>query len=203
MDKIKQQADKSGAAPTPGDITQIKQDANPQYQSLLQMRNDRDFALNRLQSELKNAQTQMAELDNRLRTAPDEALKLKAMTEDMGLYATMKSTLRSELEQATMNEMRDKELKAKEMSIVMPPEAEVEKGGARGALLLGAGPILGLVIAFCFSLLAESLDHSLRTPMEVEKYLNKPVLAVLPRMDTKKAARQLGPGDNNPPSLPS
>ena len=89
--------------------------------------------------------------------------------------------------------------------MMVQPEAEMEKGGARGALLLGAGPILGLVIAFCFSLLAESLDHSLRTPMEVEKYLDKPVLAVLPRMDVNKKAarRQLGSGDNNRPSLPS
>ena len=104
-----------------------------------------------------------------------------------------------------MNELRDKELKSQGMKKIMEPEAEMEKGGTKGALLLGAGPVLGLIIAFCFSLLAESLDHSLRTPMEVEKYLDKPVLAVLPRMDVnKKAARaQVGSGDNNRPSLPS
>ena len=205
LDKLKQQADKSGVAPTPGDVTSIKQAANPQYQQLEQLRTDHDLALTRLQSDLKNAQRQLVEINNRLRTAPDEALKLKAMTEDQGLYASMKGQLRGELEAARMNELRDKELKSQGMKKIMEPEAEMEKGGAKGALLLGAGPILGLVIAFCFSLLAESLDHSLRTPMEVEKYLDKPVLAVLPRMDVnKKAARgQVSSGDNNRPSLPS
>ena len=205
VDKIKQQADHAGAAPSPGDVSSIKQVINPQYQQLQQLRNDHDLALTRLQSDLKHAQEQMVAIDSRLTTAPDEALKLKSMTEDMGLYASMKGQLRGELEAARMTELRDKELKSQGMRKIMEPEAEMEKGGARGALLLGAGPLLGLIIAFCFSLLAESLDHSLRTPMEVEKYLDKPVLAVLPRMDVnKKAARgQLGSGDNSRPSLPS
>jgi uncharacterized protein involved in exopolysaccharide biosynthesis len=204
VNKIKKQADQ-GTTPTPGDVTSIKQAVNPQYQQLEQSRNEHDLALTRLQSDLKSARTQMAETDKRLRTAPDEALKLKAMTEDMGLYASMKGQLRGELETARENELRAKELQSEGMRVEIAPEAEMEKTGARGALLLGAGPVLGLIIAFCFSLLAESMDHSLRTPNEVEKYLNKPVLAVLPRMETnRKAAKgQLGSGDNNRPGLPS
>ena len=45
------------------------------------------------------------------------------------------------------------------------------------------------------------MDHSLRTPIEVEKHLGKPVLAVLPRMDANKkggAAANGKRGDNRP-----
>ena len=58
LDKLKQQADQTGVAPTPGDTTSIKQIANPQYQQLEQLRTDHDLALTRLQSDLKNAQAQ-------------------------------------------------------------------------------------------------------------------------------------------------
>ena len=60
-------------------------------------------------------------------------------------------------------------------------------------VLYALGPLLGIVVAFCFSLLLESLDHTLRTPVEVEKYLNKPVLAVIPKMAVPREGRkQLG-----------
>jgi capsular polysaccharide biosynthesis protein len=61
-------------------------------------------------------------------------------------------------------------------------------------LLYGLGPILGIIIAFGFSLLAEALDHTLRSPVDVEKHLGKPVLAVIPKMKNNKAAKALTGG---------
>ena len=46
-------------------------------------------------------------------------------------------------------------------------------------------------------LLAESMDHTLRTPVEVEHHLGKQVLAVLPKMSTARtAARRIGSSAN-------
>ena len=203
--KLNKQADEAGSAHKASDLATTKESANPQYQSLQTRLSDQILTIASLQNNLQKAQGRLAEVNQRLNAAPDEALKYKTMTADMGLYSKMQDELRAELESAHLNELRDNQLKTKEMRVDVQPEAEPEQGGARAALLLGAGPILGLIVAFCFSLLSESLDHSLRTPMEVEKFLNKPVLAVLPRMDTKKTRHaQLGSGDNNNrPSLPS
>ena len=204
--KLNAAADAAGSSRKASNLASTKESANPQYQSLQTRLSDQNLAIDGLQSNLQKAQARLTEISQRLTTVPTEALNYKKMTEDMGLFSKMKDELRAELESAHLNEVRDKELKNKEMRVDVQPEAEAEQGGARAALLLGAGPILGLIVAFCFSLLSESLDHSLRTPMEVEKFLNKPVLAVLPRMETNKKTRraQLKSGDNNNrPSLPS
>lgn len=192
-------------APKKGPAVQIRVNNNPQYVSLKTQLTDQDLAITNLQSSLQSTIAARDAVDVKARVAPEEALKFKYMTEDMGLYAGLHSSLRGDLEGARLNEIREEKLKAKEMQTVLDPEAEPEKGGSRGATMLAAGPLLGLLIAFCFSLLAESMDHSLRTPTEVEKYLGKPVLAVLPRMDIHKKSnrRQLERGDNNRPSLPS
>ena len=202
--KVAELAKAATTAPKKGPAVQIRVNNNPQFTALKTQLTDADLSITSLQSNLQSTIAARDAVDQKARIAPDEALKFKYMTEDMGLYANLHASLRADLEGTRLNELREEKLKAKEMQMVLPPEAEPEKGGARGALMLAAGPLLGLLIAFCFSLLSESMDHSLRTPSEVEKHLGKPVLAVLPRMDSNKKAarRQLGRDDNRP-SLPS
>ena len=89
------------------------------------------------------------------------------------------------------------------MAKLVDPRAEPDSTGAKSWLFVLAGPLLGLVIAFSISLLAESMDHTLRTPVDVEKYMGKPVLASLPLDKSKGAAQRLIPGSaKERPSLP-
>ena len=198
---------KAGQKRTASDIQSIKENANPIYQSLKSQMTEQNLNIAKIQTDLTNAQNSLEKAKQRVQMSPAEALRYRTMTSDLGLYAQIEEQLRADLEKARLEEKREQTLSAKDMSVEVPPTAEMEQGGARSALLLAAGPLLGLIVAFSFSLLAESLDHSLRTPQEVETFLNKPVLAVLPRLDTNKktAQRQLGAGDdkNNRPSLPS
>ena len=194
----------ASSTPNKGPAVSIRENSNPQYAALKTQLTDQDLTITSLQSSLATAISTRNALDQKARIAPEEALKFKYMTEDMGLYSNIHASLRGDLESARLTALRDTKTKAQEMKVMVQPEAEAEKGGSRGALMLAAGPLLGLLIAFCFSLLSESMDHSLRTPIEVEKHLGKPVLAVLPRMDANKKAarRQMASGDNRP-SLPS
>ena len=137
--------------------------------------------------------------------APDIADAYQVMQDDLTSVKSVHTMLRSNLQIAKFNEAEDRQLHVNEMNVIVEPESEQENVGAKSLLLYAAGPLLGLVIASAFSLVAETLDHSLRTPLEVEKHLKKPVLAVLPRMDVpKKMRRQLGTGSDNKkrPSLP-
>src|SRR5207237_10579180 len=104
----------------------------------------------------------------------------------------------SRLQSAKIQERNDKYTKAQEMHLEIPPAAEKFDSSGKTILLYGLGPFLGIVIAFCFSLVAETLDHSLRTPVEVEKYLNKPVLAVIPKMESPGKGRKRLAGSSNP-----
>jgi capsular polysaccharide biosynthesis protein len=97
-----------------------------------------------------------------------------------------------------MEEERDQLTQARSLALVVPPKAQQLDKGSKSVLLYMLGPILGIIIAFCFSLLAEALDHTLRTPVEVEKYLGKPVLAVLPRIRPEREGRKQLSGASNP-----
>lgn len=208
--RIDEEAKKATLKPTRDNIATIKENINPAYQNLEAQRTEQQLNITRIQSELQNAQKQLEVLGKRLHIAPAERIAFQKMTADMGLYTKVHDDLRAELETARLNEMRDKEMKTKEMTVLVQPEAEAERGGARAVLTIAAGPILGLVIAFCFSLAGEAMDQTLRTPLEVEKYLDKPVLAVLPRLENRKsrrgqieAAGQLPQQDPMPNSLES
>ena len=86
----------------------------------------------------------------------------------------------------------------KELSLAIKPKAEKVDTTAKQLLLYLLGPILGALIAFSFSLAAETMDHTIRTPVEVEKYLGKPVLAVLPKMQAPGGGRRRLRGATKP-----
>lgn len=155
------------------------------------------------QATLAKAVMERDQARKRAETSPVEIQKFQKMTENIQLYTSIRDNLRGRLAQAEIDAKRDRELRITEMQMVVEPEAEQEEVAKKGVMLFAAGPILGIIIAFAFSLLSETMDHSIRTPTEVEKYLGKPVLAVLPKADLPKAARRaLNSGDNRP-SLPS
>ena len=130
--------------------------------------------------------------------------EFKWLTDEYGFVGQIRSNLENRLQQAELTEKQEVQRSSAETAMVVKPAAELESSGGKSMLLYAVGPILGIIIAFAFSLVAETLDHSLRTPIEVEKHLGKPVLAVLPRMDPPRVARrQLSGGtDRSQATLP-
>lgn len=179
---------------------------NPAYQNLDNRRTDWEIRINAMEKELANARQELVKRYAEARKMPQEIYNYKWMTRDMAMYTTIRENLSAKLEAAKMEEKRDRELSMSQITMMVDPKAEPEVVGAKSFIFLAAGPILGIIIAFSLSLLAESLDHSLRTPIEVEKHLGKPVLAVLPRMELPKdrSQRRLGGGGGEArPTLPS
>lgn len=124
------------------------------------------------------------------RQSGEKNYKFKWLTDQYGLISQIRTNLQSTLEASQLAAAKEEERHSNEIAMLVPPIAELETTGLRNAMLYAAGPILGVIIAFAFSLVLETLDHSLRTPVEVEKHLGKPVLAVLPRMDVPVKLRR-------------
>lgn len=188
----------------PGRGVRTRLSTNPTWHAWNAKRSDVELAIQQLEMNLTSAIQERDEAYNKAKTTPLEIQKFRKMTERLPLYQSIKENLGAKLEQAKIDEERDREMHITEMKMMVDPVAEPDTGG-KSLLFFAAGPILGLIIAFAFSLLVETLDHSLRTPVEVEKYLGKPVLAVLPRMDTPKESpkRLASSGEQGPPILPS
>lgn len=196
----------AGAKPTGrGTATQQKVVINPQYQALEEKRNELDLSIKEYQGRLNGAMARVEESRTKARISPEMVTNFEWMTKDLALYTGIRDNLRASLEKADMIEKQEHELHMAEMRMIVRPEAELEMAGGKNIIFFAAGPLLGIIIAFAFSLFFETLDHSLRTPIEVEKYLDKPVLAVLPRMETPKDSnqRRLGGGSDKRPTLPS
>jgi uncharacterized protein involved in exopolysaccharide biosynthesis len=206
LDAAIKAAKKNGsAADTEGGRTRVREVQNPQWVRLQQEASDLDIQVQALAGNLNDARSVLQQLEAKARHDPHELQKYEWMTKDFNLYTEIRDNLRARLEQARINEKQDREMHLAEMHMIVTPTSELEVVATKNMIFYAAGPLLGLIIAFAFSLLAESLDHSLRTPIEVEKYLGKPVLAVLPRMETPKdaAQRRLAGGNDTRPTLPS
>lgn len=179
---------------------------NPQWQMLDNRRQEMEIYLSSMDTQIAKAQDQLEKLRRRAQTAPTDEYNYKLMTRNKDLYSSIRANLTAKVESAKMEEQRDRALHLAEMTMAVQPKAEPDMVGSKNLMYYAAGPLIGLIIAFAFSLLFESLDHSLRTPLEVEKHLGKPVLAVIPRLDTPKEAsrRRLGGGGGGTqPTLPS
>ncbi len=204
QDHFDEVAKNGAASKKPGVMLNKTVAVNPQYA----MRQDAAFAAeSRLKATgqaMTNAQQALAEDKAKATSAPGRAYARMIEAENLPLYAGIRSRMDSEKEQATILAETQRMQSATGM-VYTPAVADVEGPNVKGYLLLAAGPIVGILIAFVFSLLFESLDHSLRTPMEVEQKMNQPVLAVLPRFNAKQGMGnvQIGNGDPARPTLPS
>lgn len=179
--------------------------ANQEYLSLSEKIKQAEIDMNALNQQVVQAEIATVQARDRAQKTPDEQYNYRRMTDNLGLYSSFQNQFATKLEQAKMDEERDNAYKLQEIKQVVKPESEKDNKGARGLLILAAGPLIGLILAFAFSLLSETMDHSVRTPMEVEKFLGKPVLAVLPRIRTSPegANRHISGGDRPQGTLPS
>ena len=178
---------------------------NPQHDALVSAVAIEETNLVAMNEELQRSIKKNTEARASALKSPELADTYNWMTEELTSRKSVHNMLRQQLEIAKLGKEEDRQLHTAEMFVMIEPESDQENTGTKSLLLYAAGPLLGLIIAGAFSLVSETLDHSLRTPLEVEKHLNKPVLAVLPRMDIpKKMRRQLGTGSEgkNRPSLP-
>lgn len=192
------------ASKTHTNIVKKFQTTNPEYVRLKALVDEQDAQLRGLNANFALSSHNAEEDKKKAELAGKKIYDYKWLTDQHSLISQIRTNLQTRLETAKLDEEREREMHSAEMTMIVKPQSEQEAGGVRSVLLYGAGPILGIVIAFAFSLIAESLDHSLRTPVEVEKHLGKPVLAVLPRMDPPRAARRqvaAGP-DNTRATLP-
>ncbi|MEP6755609.1 MAG: hypothetical protein ABJA67_08925 [Chthonomonadales bacterium] len=126
----------------------------------------------------------------RLQGLPMEEVRSAAVEREFENADAKKRLIQNELTNAMLTYEREKVMKAQEVKLQVAPKAERMDSGSKVMALYAVGPIMGIFLAFIFSLGAEALDHTMRTPTEVEKFLGKPVLAVIPQMAIPKTSRK-------------
>jgi hypothetical protein len=172
------------------DTTRI---SNPEYRDLMTQKRELERTVKVQRRKVTELSANLAKSRSSIQVMPNTEIEWQRKDSDYQLADQIRRSKKSQLELIKLDLDRDVDISGREVALDVPPAAEKADAGGKMVALVALGPMLGLVIAFCFSLLVESLDHTLRTPVEVEKYLNKPVLAVIPKMATaRESHKQLG-----------
>lgn len=171
---------------------------NLEWQDLHRQRTQIALTIEGLNRRIASLRGQASQSTSRVRQMPVEEVSFQRITNDYDTADKVRNLLRAQLVSAQIDEERDRYTQASLVKLVIPPRSERTDGGSKMLLVYALGPVLGLIIAFAFSLVAEAMDHSLRTPTEVESYLGKPVLAVLPRAQAGHEPGKQLPGASRP-----
>lgn len=178
--------------------------SNPEYDRLLAFINQADADLKGMEAAWDLKHKQAAEEKKRVLAAGNYSNELKQLTDQRASVRAARANVESQLETAGLAQKQDVLRASLQTGMLAKPVAEQDAAAVTAFMTYAAGPILGLLIAFALSLFAKGMDRTLRTPHDVEKRLGKPVLAVLPKMDTPRISRtRLGSGDSGQSRLPS
>lgn len=196
LDQQIKDARSNKAAPT-GSNVQETRSINPAWRDLMQQQSSLTILIRAQERRLSQLISENSLHHNRVQQMPMEDVTYSKIEREYNMASTIRNNTESALKAAQIDEDRAKRTEALAVQLLVPPDALRQEASGRGVLLYAMGPLLGILIAFCFSLAAEALDHTLRTPVEVEQYLGKPVLAVIPRAKpSAEAQKQLGGSSN-------
>lgn len=169
---------------------EVRTELNPDWQDLNKLKTGFLVAQQGLSRRLADLQGDVAKYRSRVQAMPSEEVAFRRIDREAKLANNIRDNLAARLTAARINEAQDRDTERSLMKEFVKPDADKVDAKAKTTVLYFLGPILGLVIAFGFSLLAEALDRTLRTPVEAERYLGKPVLAVIPKMHAPKQDRK-------------
>jgi len=188
-EREKAEAVKRGPQEKQQEIKEDKQ-LNPKWVKLDDMRTQLEATVRQLGFRQSGLEKRLARTQANIERMPPEEIRYSKIDREYKLANNFRNQLQALLKAARYDEERDKLLQSQSLDLFIKPKAEKQETAGKAALLYALGPILGVIIAFCFSLVAEALDHTLRTPVEVERYLGKPVLAVIPKIHAPREGRK-------------
>jgi polysaccharide biosynthesis transport protein len=124
---------------------------------------------------------------NRLRNLPREQLMLAKLQRAVSISNSRYNMFRDKLEQIRFEEASVTP-SARIIDLASVPRFPIYPNERQNAL---AGLVIGLILGFAFGFIIESMDTSIGTIEDVEKYTQKPVLAVIPhiKIDVEKIRR--------------
>ncbi len=134
-----------------------------------------------LQAKLKTLKGQLGEAKQDLKHLNDTETRMVSLQRELSLKETKYRKYYESLEQSRIDQALEMK-KISNISIVQPATVLMEPVRPRKGLNLILGFILGLLGGVGLAFFSEYLDHSLKTPQDVEEKLQLPLLASIPKL---------------------
>lgn len=158
---------------------------NPIYQDLVSRLIDLQTDLTALQAKRKALQTIRTDYANRLTNLSEAELEYTRLLRRIKGKEALYLTLLEKQGEAGLTEALEKALI---VNVKVIDEAAIPVRPARPKKLLNSllGVIIGLIVGIGGAFLCEYWDHSLKTVNQVMRFVDLPVLAVIPRIRAKR-----------------
>lgn len=143
----------------------------------------------RWDKQLNEVYKKIVELDQKHRTALHQQIELGRMDRELEIVQKILASLEEKYQEVKLQNS----IRADNVRIVQPAMVPAVPLVRKSWGALFAVVILGLVLGIGLAFVQESLDFSLVTIEEVEKYLGLPVLGVIPHYEPMETERDMSP----------
>ena len=140
-----------------------------------------------LETQADQLRTELAEARSQLGALNENELRIKRLQREVDLYDSEYRTYASSLEQSRIDQALEMQ-RISNISLAQPATYEAKPVRPRVLLNLALGIVVGVFGGLLLALMAERLDHSFRTPEDVEKKLELPVLISVPHLRSRELA---------------
>ena len=175
---------------------------NPLYQSLQSQLDQVQIDQKTSKAKLDATMQLLGKATTGAALVPGAERTLANLERDYSTYSTAYTNLMARLQEAQMNEQLNLRQAQNAYTVLLTQPPVSSQGLSKSPVMLFGGIILALLIGATLVLLAELMDQSLRDPVDAQRVLDLPVLAVLPDSPvlntTDRAGQHLlnSPGDD-------
>lgn len=137
--------------------------------------------------EVEKLKGQIQEIESQMKTLPAEELEYARLSRDVAINEELYTLLAKRFKEAQISEA-DRVQSAFIITPATEPESPVKPNKMMNIV---TGLFLGLFLGFVFALAIENLDTSIGTIEDVEKYLDLPVIGIIPHIDIEGKLKAL------------
>jgi capsular exopolysaccharide synthesis family protein len=160
--------------------TEVKKGVNNTYQQMRLVLLTEQSDATALQSKLDKMHAQLAEAKTSLRTLNDVENRTSQLQREIKLLTDNYSRYFEKLEEARIDHALNSE-RISNISVLQAATLPAVPSGPPKSVFLALGLVLALAGGVGFAFLCEHLDHSLKTPEDVQEKLQLPTLASIPQ----------------------
>ena len=160
---------------------QLTKGTNITYQEMQSELLSEQANLSSLKTEVQVLNKQFAEAQAELKTLNDAEVRIMRLKREMAIQEENYRKYSENLEQARIDDALEAR-KISNISVVQPATLSIRPIGPKRLLHMSLGLLLGIFGATGLAFFSEYLDHSIKTPEEVQERLQLPTFASIPRV---------------------
>ncbi|NWF56547.1 MAG: GumC family protein [Syntrophaceae bacterium] len=168
-----------------GTRTEVTTAVNPIYQQLDLALTTERATLSSLEAKARVINDQLEAARSEIKVINDTELRIVNLQRDLALQDTKYRRYAESREQARIDQALETK-KISNISVIQPASAPQKPVKPKKALNLGIGFFLAIIGGLGLAFFSEFLDHSIRTPEDIEEDLKLQLLASIPYMKKKK-----------------